>query len=223
MLIFRLLSYISSIAVTICVITFGYYIFIAIKGIVTKEPISFSNWIAQIKDEVHGFAGNFTMVLLVISLISTLITSTTLHQLVGIHNLKIKPEGTYCFYVEASNFSGKTYTVPAEIRIEKETEDYDDRERTYTYYFIERFFFSNGNEIELDILESVEINKPTYHIDSDGNEWEITLLNKHAYSPLIKETNNADWFGVTILTIEFVPIAFLLFALLWKSKNNDEN
>lgn len=222
MVIYRLLRYVSSISVTICVITLGYYIFTAIRSLVQKQRISFSQWIEQIKIEVQGFAGNFTKVFLIVSLIAVLVTNTTLHQLVGIHNLKIKPEGTYCFFVEASQSVGKTYTVPAEIKIVKETEEVgDDKERTYTYYYIKRFIFSNGTEIEIDVWDDVQINKSAYHIDTNGDEWELTLLNKHAYSPKIEETNNADWFGITFLVIEVLPVAFLLFALCWRNKNNE--
>jgi hypothetical protein len=221
MFIYRLLRYVSLIPASFCTITLGYYIFTAIRSLVQKERVSFREWIAQIKHEAEAFAGNFTKILLFISLIATLITNTAVHQLVGIHNLKIKPEGTYCFYVEASQYGRKTYTVPAEIKIEKITKEVGDKERTYTYYYIERLVFTNGTEIEIDIWDSVQINKSAYHTDSDGDEWELTLLNKHAYSPQIEETNNADLLGITILAFETLPVAFFIFALCWKNKNNE--
>ncbi len=221
MFIYRLLDYVSKIAVFICIITLGYYIFKAIRSLVRRDPISFNEWIGDIWYEVQGVAGNHTKVFLIISMIAILITNTALHQIVGIHNLKIKPEGTYCFYVEASRLGGKTHTVPAEIKIEKETEEVGDKERTYTYYYIERLAFPNGTEIEIDVWDSVQINKSAYHIDSNGDEWELTLLNKHAYSPQIEETNNADWFSISILAIETLSVAFSLFVLCWKDKINE--
>lgn len=216
MFIYRLLKY-ASYFVPICILVSGYYVWRAIRNL-TRKDFSYTKWIGDIQRELCSFFGRYVKPLLMISLISTLLTNAAVHQIVGVHNLKIKPAGTYCFYVEASRFDGKTYTVPAEVKIEKETEEVgDNKERTYTYYYIKRLFFSNGTEIEIDVWDSVQINKATYHTDSNGGEWELTLLNKHAYSPQIEETNNASWFDITILSIEVLSVAFLLFALYWKN------
>lgn len=220
MFIYRLLEYASRFLIGACILVFGYYAWKAICGIVKKD-FSVNIWLAGIRNEVDSWFGKYAKPLLIVALLSTLLTNTAVHQFLGIYNLKILPAGTYCFYVEASQFSTKNYTVPAEVKIEKETEEVGDKERTYTHYYIERFFFSNGNEIKLDVWDSVEINKSAYHIDSIGDEWELTLLNKHAYSPQIKETNNADWFSITILAIEVISVVFLLFALYRKSENNE--
>ena len=221
MFIYELLKYASRFLIDACILVFGYYVWKAICGIVKKD-FSVNIWLTGIRNEVDSWFGKYAKPLLIVALLSTLLTNTAVHQFFGIYNLKILPAGTYCFYVEASQFGEKNYTVPAEVKIEKETEEVgDNKERTYTYYYIERFFFSNGNEIELDVWDSVEINKSVYHIDSNGDEWELTLLNKHAYSPQIKETNNADWFDMIILTIEVLSAAFLLFALCRKSENNE--
>lgn len=222
MFIYRLLKYASALIMTPCFFLFFYYIWKAICRFFKKD-FSFTAWIYDIQSEMCSWFGKYTKPLLIVALASTLLTNTAVHQLVGIHNLKIKPTGTYCFYVEASRSGERTYTVPAEIEIEKETEEVGDgKERTYTYYYIKRFFFSNGTEIELDVWDSVQINEASYHTDSNGDEWELTLLNKHAYSPQIEETNNADWFGITILAVEVLPIAFFLLIMYWKNKDNKD-
>lgn len=222
MFVYRLLKYASTFLITPCVFLFFYYIWKAIRNLVKKD-FSYTVWIADIRNDVFSWFGNYAKPLLIVALTSTLLTNTAVHQIVGIHNLKIKPTGTYCFYVKASRLGGKTYTVPAEIEIEKEAEEVgDNKERTYTYYYIERFFFSNGTEIKLDVWDPVQINEASYHTDSNGDEWEITLLNKHAYSPHIEETNNADWFGITILAVEVLPVAFFLFAMYRKHKDNED-
>lgn len=219
MLIYRLLKYASTFLKSACILVFGYYLWRAIRRIV-KSEFSFTEWIGDIRNEVCSWFGKYAKPLLMVALISTLLTNTTVHQIVGIYNLKILPAGTYCFYVEAHRIGGKTYTIPSEVKIEKETEEVgDNRERTYTYYYIERLFFSNGTEIEIDVWDSVQINESAYHTDSNGEEWELTLLNKHAYSPQMEETNNTDWFGVTLLVIEVLSVAFLLFAMYWKKSN----
>ena len=221
MFIYRLLKYASKFLIGACILVFGYYVWKAIRGIIKKD-FSVDIWLAGIRNEVDSWFGKYAKPLLIVALLSTLLTNTAVHQFFGIYNLKILPAGTYCFYVEASQFGEKNYTVPAAVKIEKETEEVgDNKERTYTYYYIERFFFSNGNEIELDVRDSVEINKSAYHIDSNGDEWELTLLNKHAYSPQIKETNNANWIIITFLSIEVISVLFLLFAMYRKSENNE--
>ena len=220
MFVYRLLKYASSALISICVILFGYYIWKAIRSAVKKE-FSFTWWVNEINVELYSWFGGYEKLLLIVTLVSTILTNAAVHQLVGIHNLKIKPEGTYCFYVEASRIGGKNYTVPAEIKIEKETEEVrDNEERTYTYYYIERLFFSNGVEIEIDAWDSSQINEAAYHMDSNGNEWELTLINKHAYSPQMKETNNADWFDITILMIEVLSVSFLLFSAFKEDKSS---
>ena len=214
MLIYRLLHYFSSFSTGICVITLGYYIFIAIRDLVKGNRMSFAAWIGNIKYEVQNFAGNFTNVFLIISLIAALFTNAAIHQLVGIHNLKLKPEGTYCFYVEAHRYGGKTYTLPAQIRVEKETDEVSEgKTRTYTYYYIEKVFFSNGGWLDTEDYEPDSINEPSYHYESNGDGWELVLLNEHAYSPNVEETNNADWFGITVMLLEVSSISFLLYAL----------
>ena len=219
MFIYRLLGYVSNIASFICIITLGYYIFKAIRSSVKRERMSFKEWISDIKYEVQNFAGNFTNVFLIISLIATLLTNTAIHQLVGIHNLKLKPEGTYCFYVEAHRYGGKTYTLPAQIRVEKETDEVSEgKTRTYTYYYIEKVFFSNGGWLDAEDYEPDSINEPSYHYESKGDGWELVLLNEHAYSPNVEETNNADWFGITVMLLEVLSISFLLYALHQKDE-----
>ena len=121
-----------------------------------------------------------------------------------------------------NRYGRQSYTLPAQVRIEKETEEVDDnKSRTYTYYYIEKLFFTNGEVLDIEEWDSVEINKTSFHTDSDGNEWDLTLLNKHAFSPYAEETNNADWFDITILTLEVMSMVFLLYAFFRKEKNND--
>lgn len=219
MLFYNLLNYFSSISVTICVLITGYYIWEYICILFRKEKFSFSKWVDKIKIEIHSFVGKYANFFLIIALIATLSTNTAVHQLVGVHNLKLKPQGTYCFYVEAHRLGGSTYTLPAQVRIEKETEEIgDSKERTYTYYYIEKLFFTNGDVLDIEVWDSVEIDKTSFQTDIYNDEWELKLLNKHAYAPQVKETNNADWFDITFLLIEVTSITFLLFIMFRKEK-----
>ena len=222
MFIYKLLGYISSIAVFLCIITLGYYLFVAIRSLVKKEKLSYTDWIRTIKSEILGFAGGATQPLLIISLLATIITSTTVHQLIGIHNLEIKPEGTYCFYVEATRSGGKTYTLPAQIRVEKETEEVaEGKSRTYTYYYVEKVFFSNGGWLDFEHEDSVDINDTTL-MCNDEDEWRIRLLNEHAYSPYVTETSNAESDDIAWMFVETIPVLFLLCACLIPLKETEE-
>lgn len=221
MLIYRILTYVSSIAASICVILVGYYIYQAIRRAFKKEAFSFSYWLGEIRDTAQSFAGNISTGLLVISLVGALITNTAVHQMVGIHNLELLPEGTYCFYVQACQYGGKTYTLPAQIEIEKESvEVSDEKSKTYTYYYIEKVYFSNGGYIDADDGEHDRIGKTSYLYDSNDDEWELVLLNEHAYSPYISETNNAQWIDILFLMINVLPISVVLYAVCKKENAN---
>lgn len=223
MFIYNIMKSVSSIAFTLCTLTVVYYIWKAIKGFFHGQKQSFSDCIAPIRDEVSNFAGGITKPLLIVSLIATIITNTAIHQLVGVHNLLLKPEGTYCFYVEADRYNGKTYTLPAQVRVEKETEEVaEGKERTFTYYYIEKVFFSNGGWLDTEGSEPVDINESSHHYDYNADdEWELVLLNEHAYSPYVRETNNADWLDITFMFIKVIPIALSLYALCRKEEPKD--
>ena len=220
MFIYNIMKYISAIAITLCTLTVGYYIWKAIRSLFKREKLSFAGWTEAIKNEVLDFAGDITKPLLIVSLLATLITSTVLHQLIGIHNLLIIPEGTYCFYVEAHRYDGKTYTLPAQIGVTRETEDVSEsKKKTFTYYYVEKVFFSNGEYLDTKGNEPVEINEPSYYYDCvTDDEWELVLLNEHAYSPYVTETNNADWLDITFMLIKVIPIAFSLYVLYRKER-----
>ncbi len=222
MILYRILQWISYIAYFPILIVI-YYVFKAIRGLFKKHKLTFNEWIGMIGQELYNFAGNWTKILFIASAIALLLTDPAVHQLVGINNLKIKPEGTYCFYVEATRNGDKTYTLPARIRIEEYREDEDERRvRVYRYYYIERVYFSNGGFLDTEYLDDVSINKPIVFCDDNDNKWELVLLNEHAYTPEVKETNNASWISITILCIQTVSLIIVLYALSKSKKTVDE-
>lgn len=221
MIFYRLLKWLADIAFFPILIVL-YYVFKAIQGLFRKQKWTFNEWIEVIGRELYGFAGNWTKNLIIVSAIALLLTNPAIHQLVGINNIRIKPVGTYCFYVEATRNGSKTYTLPAQIRIEEYDEDEDEgRVRVYRYYYIERVYFSNGGYLDTDYLDDVDINKPAVFYDDDNNEWELVLLNEHAYTPEVKETNNASWLPMAFLFIEVVSIIIVLYALSKSKKPAD--
>ena len=102
MVLYRLIKWLANIAYFPILVVL-YYVFRAIKGIFNKQKWTFSEWIEEIGREIDGLAGKWTKILIIASSIALLLTDSTIHQLVGIKNLKILPEGTYCFYVEHKN------------------------------------------------------------------------------------------------------------------------
>ena len=220
MVFYRLLKWISYIAYLPILIVL-YYVVKAVQGLFKKHKWTFNEWIGIIGHELYNFAGNWTKILIIASMIALLLTNPAVHQLVGINNLRIKPEGTYCFYVEATRNGDKTYTLPARIRIEEDREDEDER-RIYRYYYIERVYFSNGGFLDTEDLDAVSINKPTVFYDDNENKWEFVLLNEHSYTPEIKETNNASWISITILCIQIASSIIVLYALSKSKKPVDE-
>ena len=49
-------------------------------------------------------------------------------------------------------------------------------------------------------FNEVEINTPTSLTDTNERDWKCTLLNKHAYSPNVEETNSLS----VLIIIEFI-------------------
>lgn len=220
MVFYDIFKYFSSIGCSISILCFGYNVWKYIKNFFQNRQ-SLAEFISDIRDSTDGIASkSVTKVLLVLAFIGLFITEPFIHQLVGVYNLKLLPSGTYCFYVEAIDYSScNTYVLPAQIHIEKETEEVgDNKSRTYTYYYIEKVYFTNGGYLDTDYLDDVEIGDLTYYYDDDDNEWEITLLNKHAYSPYIEESNNANWVDITFFLIKAIPTAIIMLIVLVPEK-----
>lgn len=210
MFLYRLLQYVSFVA-DFSILILIYYIWVGIK-----HRLSFGEWTSLIKHENANLLGHYSQIILIVAAIAMLITNTAVHQLVGVNNLALKPEGTYCFYVEATRDSGKTYTLPAQIRVEKESDEVaEGKTRTHTYYYIERVFFSNGGYLNTENCDYVDIGESTHYYDGE-NDWSLVLLNEHAYSPHVEETNNATWLEILFLMLESSCIGLLLYSLLKK-------
>lgn len=219
MFFYDLLWYISLLS-PICVLIVIYFFYLVIKSVFLKKERAFFYELTQLRTGLYGITGKFTIFALVLVLISTLATSRVAHQIVGIHNLELKSSGTYCFFVEAKRAGGTSYVLPAQIRVEPETYEYSDgKTKTYINYYIEKVCFSNGSILEIDDPEDIGINETVYYSAPNGDEWALTLLNKHAYSPYVIETNKATPLAITYLVVQLLAISFLLYTCL--QKEND--
>lgn len=213
-LIYSVLNLLSSIVYPFCIFLLVCYIWDALKN---RTP--FSKWADQINTYAKTYLGNFRIPLLAFSLLGILITTPAVHQLAGIHDLDLKPEGTYCFYVEAQQHNGDAYVLPAQIDVVKEKIEVDEgRSKTRTYYYIENVYFSNGGYLDASDGENDAIGQPSVFFDGE-NYWELTLLNEHAYSPYVQETDNADWLDIVFLLLKIIPTSILLCMLYHKANS----
>ena len=212
MFIFTILRLVSVIATLMCVVTLGYTSWQAIRALLKKEKVSFRIWIANIRQCLTTPTNSSAKYFLIVGLLATIATSTIVHQFLGIHDLRLKPEGVYCFYVEATNNTGKIYTLPAQIRVSM---DYSDDE-TQMQYYVEKIFFSSGGFVETEDGEPAHLNKLTHHYDGEGNDWDFVLLNKHAYSPYVTETSTYNLTNILSTSIISFLMVFLIFVLFRK-------
>lgn len=138
--IFRILGYIAIIGTGICVLLIAFYLWFFVRNALDKGKYTLSDFAGWIYREFGLLSPKAYLIFVVASLFATLITNTAVHDLIELHNLHLKPDGTYCFYVKISDYNN-TYTLPAQISIEEY--DIEKGEKTYTkrMYFIEKFTF----------------------------------------------------------------------------------
>lgn len=217
MLLHSLLEIISVVAFFLSTITVAWYL-LSIKN------QSFDVWSAHLKELVLGLVGNAAIIFLIVALIATPITSTAIHQLVGIHNLELKPDGEYCFYVKVSCSTDESYTLPAQIiKVTESFEAGEGKSVKQTKYYIRRVFLANGGYLDNKDGDPVKIGESCSYYDSKTEEeLSFVLLNEHAYSPYVEESNNANWLSITLLLVKLALISFNLYALCHKNRSNNQ-
>lgn len=96
-------------------------------------------------------------------------------------DIRAMPDGTYCYYVEATNEKGKTYTLPANIQ------------KTDEYYQVYNVYFNNGGYLYFGgSCSDFEYDESSYCYDQSDRQWEIELTNIKTYHKAVKETS-VDW------------------------------
>lgn len=146
-------------------------------------------------------------------------------------DIRVKPKGVYCYYVEAINEKGKVYLAPAEVH-----------KKNRNCYTIEVIRFSNGDSMYLDECEefkfgdSINYNdKPSYdevkqaviegNVNFENNdEWKIKLTNYKTYHRRIEETKISFSFTEVlslILVLQQIFTIFLHMKFLAKESNDD--
>jgi hypothetical protein len=127
----------------------------------------------KIKRFIHAFLLLFMAIACLLSIKPFVINT------LGCNDINVMPEGTYCYYVEATNKSGKTYTTPARIYVD----DYE--------FQIDEIFFTNGGSVSFRSC-SIDRKDGEYYTETvergNNKEWKIKLLNKKAYNSQVEET-----------------------------------
>ena len=155
------------------------------------------------------FGQKFVIAFFVISFFASILSYPGFHQLIGLHNLEFEETGTHCYFVTISN-EKHSYTLPAEISIEEESTDTSHKIRRY---YIEKVYFSNGGFLQFDERDYVQIGKTYSFYDQDEQLWDCVLLNQHAFSPYIQETNHAPWYSVVFFFIGLAANGFLIIVI----------
>ncbi len=202
LMIFKLLSYFSISVACVSLLVIGYNVFNTFRWYPIKE--FFSGFFEGIGDSLYSFNIKAAFILLCIALVGTVVSSSAVQQWIGVGDIRVKPEGTYCYYVECED----NY-FPARVRVEEEIKQSGNKEKTETYFYIEQIFFSKKSQPKFD-CDPVDLNKEEYLYTENGDFVSVILLNETAKSPYVKETNNATGIDITFLCIELSAVIICL-------------
>lgn len=156
-----------------------------------------------------------SLVSLLISFVILFSTSQFIIML-GCKDIRVMPEGTYCYYVYATNEKGKTYTLPAKIikRYEEYVEediDGNSHTRTSEVFYVENVYFKNGGYLYFETGDYFEYEEKCNYDDQNNREWEIELTNIKTFHEKVIET---EPFKPWKLIIPFAEIVIIFISSL---------
>lgn len=156
--------------------------------------------------------------------------NTLLWFLDGQEDIRLAPEGTYCYYAKASReFSEDEYTLPAKVK-----------KAEVNLYHVKNIYFPNGGFLYFDVDESAEwynfedeynydeksnsFNEEMYYMDQNGEHWNITLTNIKANNSSVYENNEVSFLNLFapawFLSLPILIVSFVLLFTKNKYKNN---
>lgn len=129
-------------------------------------------------------------------------------------DIRLLPDGEYCYYVRAENEKGKTYRLKAEIQ--KENDE----------YCVERLFFSNGGYIYLN-SDYEPYGEKIRTTDEDHKEWEVKITSRKTRHKKVDEPEREFSISDVSFIAEFGAQAFILLAHVhelcaYKKKRNTQ-
>lgn len=164
----------------------------------TKNAVSFFIDIIRIKFDNYKFGAICISLISFIASFVILFSNNQFVILLGCKDIRVMPEGTYCYYVYATNENGKTYTLPAKI---------DKINRLQ--YFVDNIYFKNGGYLYFSDGDYIEYEDTFTSWDQNENDWEIKLTNKKIYHEKVAETNP---FKPINLVLPFIEV-FVIFSV----------
>lgn len=148
-----------------------------------------------------------TIVVSVLCILVLVVSNSALLYYCGYDDLRIAPEGTYCYYVKATGENGSTYTLPAKIeKIEKD-------------FYVHNIYFNNGGYLYFDSGDYVSFDDKVSNYDQNGKEWKIELTNNKTTHPMVKESNNTSILYVIEMVAQVVLAISVLIACILYMKH----
>lgn len=138
----------------------------------------------------------FAFFIFLIFSLSVLGSNPQTYILLGSKDIRFMPEGTYCYYVYATNENNKTYTLPANIKKYNEN-----------FYTVNNVYFNNGGYLYFGDSDYFEYSETAYEIDQNENFWDIELTNIKTVHKKVTETNPKN---IKKLFLPFVEIFIML-------------
>lgn len=147
----------------------------------------------------------------------TLFSNNRFMIMLGCDDIRIMPEGTYCYYVLATNKKDKTYTLPANIEKIYTTHDFGEGEIEHSQdYYIKNVYFKNGGYLYFGDECELHKNKKTGKFtatayDQNDNDWKIELTNNKTSHSKVSETNPLNFSSIIFSMI--IAFSFLLSSI----------
>lgn len=117
------------------------------------------------------------IIISIICIFIALFSSNNFIILLGCEDIRIMPEGTYCYYVYATNEKGNTYTLPANI------------EKIDGNYYVHNVYFNNGGYLYFSDGDFFDFDEDITYFDQNNNEWTINLTTNKTSHSKVKEKN----------------------------------
>lgn len=117
-------------------------------------------------------------------------------KMLNAQDMRLMSDGTYCYYVEATNEKGQTYTLPAHIS------------KVDGQYNVNCVYFSNGGYLYFDNMYDSSFNDIVKVEDQDNKKWTLVFTNEKAFHPKVQETGFSA--GISTYIYYFIMLVHII-------------
>ena len=152
------------------------------------------------------------MLLDILLIVITIFSNNHFIIKLGCEDIRVMPDGTYCYYVLATNEKDKTYTLPANI------------EKIDGNYCIRNIYFKNGGYLYFDDCDYFEYDETARVCDQSGNFWNIKLTNNKTTHYKVNEVTHFSTYKLLegfVMAFCFLIMVILNFIQLLKEEDKD--